>query len=527
MPTPLYLCLHLRDFAAQALACLEPVAQPRGLVVLSGEPPLERVFAMTQSARQLGLEEGMSRLEAESFAVAIVRRNRRQEELSFTQLMRCGEGFSPRVEAVAAPGERHTGATLVLDAAGSERLLGSAAEIGQSFWRQVSALGYEASVASSVRASTALLAARGRLGVTTIAAGDEATALAPLPLSVLEPDIVTAQTFESWGIHTLRQLAELPRRSLAARLGQNGLRLQSLARGECDQLLVPTEEPVDAPLTESMELEHPVELLEPLLFLLSQMLEKLLQRAAERALALAAVESCLALDGPSHVERREHCRLVRPTLPERERLTLLKLIQLDLETHPPAAAVIALRLTAYPARAQTAQQGLFAAQAPEAGRMEILLARLRKLVGEGRVGSAQLLDSHAPEAFRVDDFALVPPPVRTIAGARSPSTAMALRMVRPPRAVEVELRNDAPCAMHYEGRRLLLSAVSGPWRASGAWWTNPCWCREEWDVQLEEESRRCLRLARDPAAGNTRPGCAARAAAPAAGAGWYLIAFYD
>ena len=159
--------------------------------------------------------------------------------------------------------------------------------------------------------------------------------------------------------------------------------------------------------------------------------------------------------------------------------------------------------------------------------MEILLARLRNLVGEGRVGSARLLDSHAPEAFRVDDFALVPPPVRTVAGARSPSTAMALRMVRPPRAVEVELRNDAPCAMHYEGRRLLLSAVSGPWRASGAWWTNPCWCREEWDVQLEEESRRCLRLARDPAAGNTRPGCAARAAAPAAGAGWYLIAFYD
>jgi len=44
MPTPLYLCLHLRDFAAQALACLEPVAQPRGLVVLSGEPPLERVL---------------------------------------------------------------------------------------------------------------------------------------------------------------------------------------------------------------------------------------------------------------------------------------------------------------------------------------------------------------------------------------------------------------------------------------------------------------------------------------------------
>ncbi|HVJ04930.1 MAG TPA: hypothetical protein VM578_04625 [Candidatus Saccharimonadales bacterium] len=510
MPVPLYLCLHLRDFAAQAIACSHSALQERPLAVLSGEPPLERVFAITRHARQLGMEEGMSRVQAESFSVAVVHRNRQQEESSFAELMQCTQQFSPRVEALSSPQEERCGATLVLDVTGSERLLGSAAQIGATLWHSVCAHGYEASVASACRASAALLAARGTPGVTTIAPGCEAETLAPLPLSVLEPDMVAAQIFESWGIYTLRQLAALPAKSLAARLGQSGLRLQSLARGECNSLLVPTEEPVDAPLIERMELERPVELLAPLLFLLSQMLELLLQRASERALAIASVETCLVLDGPLNSAHFEHCRTVRPTLPERNRLTLLKLIQLDLELHPPKAAVIALHITAYPARAQTAQHGLFAAQSPEAGRMEILLARLRKLVGEGRVGAPELLDSHVPEAFRVTDFQIEQAASRTTVHAVPEQRALALRMVRPPQLVDVEVRGDAPYAMRYEGKRLTLQTSSGPWRTSGAWWTNPAWCREEWDVELQEQSCRCLRLAHEPAA-----------------ACWYVIGIYD
>jgi protein ImuB len=510
MPASLYLCVHLRDFAAQALVCSDRALHSRAVAVLSGEPPLERVFAMTQQARQLGMEEGMSRVHAESFSVGVVRRDRRQEDRSFAELMQCTKRFSPQVETISSPQEESCGATLVLDVTGSERLLGSAAQIGATLWGSVCAFGYEASVASAHRASVALLAARGTLGVTTIAPGCEAETLAPLPLSVLEPDVITVQIFESWGIHNLRQLAALPTKPLAARLGQSGLRLQQLARGECSSPLVPTEEPVDAPLMESMELEHPVELLEPLLFLLSQILEQLLQRAAQRALAIASVETCLVLDGPSNAARNEHRRMVRPTLPERGRLTLLKLIQLDLEQHPPEAAVIGVRVTAYPARAQTAQHGLFAAQAPEAGHMEILLARLRKLVGEGRVGAPELLDSHVPEAFRIANFEIAQTSLQPSVSTRLKSPVPALRMVRPPCAVDVEVQGDSPSLIEYEGRRLRLQTASGPWRTSGAWWTHPAWCREEWEVVLKEQPQRCLRLAHDPAAN-----C------------WYVIGIYD
>jgi protein ImuB len=143
--------------------------------------------------------------------------------------------------------------------------------------------------------------------------------------------------------------------------------------------------------------------------------------------------------------------------------------------------------------------------------MEILLARLRKLVGEGRVGAPQLLDSYAPEAFRVVRFDPGVSDPRAVSGP-VPATrhAPALRMVRPPRAVAIELRGNAPAAMQYEGARHIVQASSGPWRSSGAWWTHPAWCREEWDVVLKEPPQRCLRLAHDPGSG-----------------GWYVIGLYD
>jgi protein ImuB len=514
MPAPLYLCVHVRDFAAQALKQSHELGS-RAIAILNGDPPLERIFAMNADARQHGLETGMSRVQAESFPILLLRRDRAREDAAFAELLRCAEQFSPRIEAIASPLEDLCGATLVLDISGSERMLGSAQEIATSVRRAVRAIGYESSVAASHNAGAALLAARGLPGIVAVVSGREAATLAPLPLAVLDLDVAQAETFAVWGIHTLGELAALPTKALAARLGQSGLRMQAQARGEHRHLLVPGEEAPDAPISESLELEHPVELLEPLLFLLSQMLEQILQQAAERAMAIASMETCLTLErntldvnaqGPAHCE---HCRVVRPALPEHDRLTLLKLIQLDLELHPPEAAVIALRLTAHPARLPVAQQGLFAAQAPEAGHLEILLARLRKLVGEGRVGAPELLDTHAPEPFRVVNFEIAQSAsVRKTSAP--PQHAPAMRMVRPPRAIAVELRGDAPAAMHYEGHRLILQAGSGPWRTSGAWWTHPAWCREEWDVVLKEEPQRCLRLAHDPGAS-----C------------WYVIGIYD
>src|ERR1700728_4792022 len=98
------------------------------------------------------------------------------------------------------------------------------------------------------------------------------------------------------GSKHLGHLAALPEKAMIARTGQTGYRLQALARGEYQHLFVPVEPPPDAILSERTELEHPVDLLEPLLFLLGRMLEQIVARAAERALAIAYVETSLVLD---------------------------------------------------------------------------------------------------------------------------------------------------------------------------------------------------------------------------------------
>ena len=170
-------------------------------------------------------------------------------------------------------------------------------------------------MAAGHQADAAVLAARGIQGVTAIAPGREAETLAPLPLHVLELDDAMAQTFAAWGIRTLGQLAALPTKSLVARVGQSGFHLQAQARGEYSHLLIPAEEPADAALCETMVLEHPVELLEPLLFLLSHMLEQITERAAQRALAIASVETCLVLEANALEENPLADASFNPPLP--------------------------------------------------------------------------------------------------------------------------------------------------------------------------------------------------------------------
>jgi hypothetical protein len=87
--------------------------------------------------------------------------------------------------------------------------------------------------------------------------------------------------------------------------------------------------------------------------------------------------------------------------------TFLKLLQLDLKAHPPGAPIRKIHLSAEPARPRAAQGGLFQPPAPEPEKLELTLARIAGLVGAGKVGAAELLDTHHPEAFRMQRF--VPP----------------------------------------------------------------------------------------------------------------------
>ncbi len=488
----MYAALHTPDFHVQAVAHQQPELRKLAVALLDGELPLETVYATNRAARRLGIQAGMSRLQAESFAGAVVILRRQESENTAQEILHTVACFfSPRIEAVKA----HPG-TYVLDIQGMNSLFGDAFQLANKLRHKVMTAGFLANIAVSQNFYAAVSLARGRTGVSIVPPENEAKALGTLPLQVLDLEPEQEETFTSWGILTLAGLARLPEADLIARMGQAGKRLHSLARGEWPHLMFPLEPGFESELVEKIELDHPVEMLEPLLFLLARMIDQLAMRVLSHSRAIASLQVILKLERNADGQFHTHPRIVRPALPLQDARTLLKLVQLDLETHPPQAAIVAMELRAQSAKPHRAQHGLFLPQTTEPGRLEVLLARLRKLLGDERVGSPELLDQHRPDAFRMAAFSPPPPKLREMKPASTPA---ALRVFRPPQAIGVSLNGVSPTRVFWNGRRYAVTELAGPWHLSGQWWSEANWNREEWDVKLASDgTEQTCRIARAP-----------------------------
>jgi protein ImuB len=259
---------------------------------------------------------------------------------------------------------------------------------------------------------------------------------------------------------------------LITRLGQPGKEMRLLARGESPHLFRAIE--VGLVLEERMGLDSPVELLDSLLFIVGVMLDQLIVRAQSRILALASITLDLDLEGGT-----THTRTVRPALPNNDRKLWLKLIHLDLQAHPPQAAILGLTLSAQPGSTSRVQLGLFSQQTPEPMRLDVTLARIRSIVGEGCVGRVVLKDTHRPEAFRVEPFAV---PSSTLIEVKPGTHRVAMRQLRPSEVVTVTVRNRQPDSFIFREKRYTVERAYGPWSSSGDWWRPTLWSLEQWDL---------------------------------------------
>ncbi len=506
MLTPLYFCMRIPEFAAQALLRLRPALATAAVAVLEGEPPLEKTLAASLQARRLGVRHGMSRTELESFPhLAVLRRSTAEEQSSALALLEMAARFTPRTEELP----RTSALTLALDLSGSDRLLGSPQAIGQKLFRAARELGFFARVAGSRNLHTAacLVRAPGD-NLHIVPPGEERAHLANLPLAALDLTPELADTFAAWGLRSVGELAALAPAGLVSRLGPDGHRLHRLACGQGEHLLVPAEPAFT--LSEHLAFDSPVDNLDSLLFVLGPMLDQLIHRAQTRALLLAGVTLTLHLErahgevehdrdgdreGETDPETARHIRVLRPALPLNDRSLLLKLLQLDLQVNPAPAAIEAITLGATPGPRPGVQNGLFSPQSPEPLRLEVTLARLAALVGEQRVGCAVLTDTHAQEPYRVERFTVQADsaPKRNRGNTRpQPSrerTGVALRRLRPAPRVEVTEADGRPHLLRLSAPALpgLLTVhrAFGPWRGSGHWWSGAVWSREEWDIDAE------------------------------------------
>ncbi len=542
-----FACIYVPNFSIAAVLRAEPELQGCPISVFEGKPPLEKIIAVNECAARLSIVPGMTKTQAELCSELVLRpRSPLQESSTHAAMLDCAQSFSPCGEDTACD-------TTIFDLSGMGSLFGSLPKISWAIADRAAALRLSANIATASNPDAALIAARGFPGVTIILAGKEAEQLGSLPIKVLFNDRLEAEekdsanrlleTLDRWGIRSLRALAALPEVSLSERLGQQGLHLQKLARGAASRTLVP----VDAPLIfeEAVELEHPIVLLEPLAFLLNRLLDQLCARLGSRALATQELRLALELsnltgmedefensgipsesDGSTNFQatqiissrQTQFVRKLSLPLPMLDAKVFLKLLQLDLNAHPPGAPIIKIHLSAEPARPRSAQGGLFLPPSPEPEKLELTLARIAGIVGEQRVGAVELLDTHHPEGFRMRRFvaevARRAPQKKTPDSVEAQSAVTALRRFRPPLRANMTLEDGQPLRMHCPKRKEVQGEVlwkAGPWRFSGDWWDRDAWSHDEWDLALRNgEAIAFYRLVHD-----------------LLGGGWFVEGTYD
>ena len=506
----MFACVHIPNFSLAAVVRTEPDLRLRPLAIYAGKAPLEILVAVNEIAAGLGITTGMTKPQAELCTELTLRpQSSVQEDATHAALLDCVHSFSPSVEDYACD-------TSLLDLSGMSSLFGSFPEIAQAISARAARLGLAAHVAIAANPDAAMLAARGFPGVIVIPQGQEAAQLGRLPVNVLFSDQKDSEqqkadqwlaTFERWGIRDLHALAALPEIALSERLGQPGLRLQKLARGAALRSLVMTDEPMI--FEEKFELEHPITLLEPLAFLLNHLLEQLCHRLASRALCTQELRLTLELVSFCSLRqstvKNSFVRILRLPLPMLDAKVFLKLLQLDLNAHPPGAPIMKIHLAMEPTRPRSAQAGLFTPPAPEPEKLELTLARIAAIVGEQKVGALELLDTHQPEGFRMRRFASEPQKITKTAlqenlqatGVTENAAVTALRHFRPALRAEVTLENGQPveltCKKMSSSKREVSGPVlwkAGPWRFSGNWWDREAWSRDEWDIALSVSQSR-------------------------------------
>jgi protein ImuB len=505
--------------------------------------------------------------------------------------------FSPRVEM-------HRPGLVTLDVRGLERLFGDASGLGDELRRAAADRGLPARIAIASTRTAAWLLAHARAGLTIVPAGDEQRWLSPLPLHVLEQlaanglgpgvggvpplkdevrgsgvgrgaptsdrawrgagvpaiqektgvgrgaptsdrawrgaGVPAIQTLKRWGLRTLGDFTRLPPLELSERLGQQGLAWQQVARGEDMVPLVP-----DAPeerFEETLDLEWPIEGLQPLSFVFGRLFDALSARLVERDRAAAVLHIHLQL-----VTREVECRSLQLPAPMRDARVLRTLALLNLEAHPVTAGIDRVTVAVDPVPGRVIQCSLLTRALPLPEQMSTLVARLGAVMGDGRCGMAALVDSYRPGAFEMKPFsvewhkALVATglkaggPTALNTGAptghvgrefspanhvaqdinptwdRRPSgrwqqdhPGLAIRRFRLPIPASVAVKDGRPVRVATERQGLrggCVDACAGPWRTSGQWWhvsdarvqadgegSRPQvgWNRDEWDVNLAD-----------------------------------------
>jgi protein ImuB len=307
---------------------------------------------------------------------------------------------------------------------------------------------------------------------TVIAPGEEAAALGPMPLDVLELEADVMQRLQLLGITTLGTLAALPHGPFVRRFGPDAARWHNAARGIDRAPFVPRGHAIT--IEAAMLGEGSAQSEAAVVFALRVLLGRIcadLERCGKRASALR-VE--IELENADTV--RIDVQLAAATSQERAMLDVLR-AKLEGASFP--APICGLRLRAIGLEEGGEAVPLLAGDEIDRANVAVVLARLEAILGEP-VRRAKTCAAHPlEERFRYEPFTL---PKRDPAGrtVSPPKIVPQLRLLAVTE-IDVRLRRGEPAVVGGHAVR----HVTGPWRIEEGWFASRHVARDEYDVQLE------------------------------------------
>jgi protein ImuB len=278
-----------------------------------------------------------------------------------------------------------------------------------------------------------------------------------------------------WGIRTLGQFAALEKEEVGVRLGPIGLELWDRAKGKTTRLLQLVSPP--EAFDEAFEFENEIETVEPLLFMLRRFLQQLSLRLG--AVYLVASELQLQITFSDKSAYQHQFKIPEPT---NNVEVLFRMLHTHLEDFKSDWPITAVTLKAEAAKPSSQQFNLFETALRDPARLSETLARLTALLGPDRVGRPVLLETHRPDAFRMEPFAWQLPEVE---GKMERLPACVLRRFRPPLPASMLLVKNRPAHLRSGAIQGEVKGQTGPYEASGNWWDEKAWERAEWDLELE------------------------------------------
>jgi len=446
-------CLVLPQFSIDVCLRAKPSLRGRPIAIVEGAT--RRTIACA-SPDASGVIAGMTPKQARATCPGLVVAAREETlELAATgELLDALETRSPLVCGVA-PGLCHFDAARL--PAGESAAAGAALAIAET-------LGFvHASAAVADDAFTARCAAMvAKRGASVVPPGGSAAFLASLPVGLLPLAPGDGDRFELLGLRTLGQIAALPDGPLAARFGERAREYARLARGGCDEPLLPRRARTLHEIR--FAFDGAVDRLETVLFTLRGCIADVTQRLAGAAQVCDLVELLLEREGG--VIESLPVALAEPTASAQ---TVFALCRIALEARDRPGALEAIVVRTAPCDRPPPQLALFdGSRASRRAALAATLARLRATLDRHDVVAVQPTParSRLPERMQTATAIESPGDLQIgqdrhaavhVHGPPAP-WAPALRLIDPPARIDPPSAR-APCA--------------GPFRLSESWWERP------------------------------------------------------